>query len=100
MKCLACDKPLDSDYCETEGCLLAGVPQMDEYDRMTAQEYRRQKIVEKAVSAATQVICEHCDGTVEEHNYLDAQVGFKFFQMMMAQINAELLKKDLNARRH
>jgi len=58
-------------------------------------EYRRQQIIEAAVSKADYILMENADGSVEELNYLTAKVAEKFMQKALNPFSAAMLKKDL-----
>ncbi|MDP2917093.1 MAG: hypothetical protein Q8O16_04095 [Dehalococcoidia bacterium] len=59
------------------------------------REYERRKIVEKAVEAADRIILDGSDGTVEETNWLTAEVARKFNEKVNHAFQTALLKKDL-----
>jgi hypothetical protein len=62
---------------------------------MEEKELRRNKIVEKAVTAADRIIIEESDGSIEEINYLTAMVAKKFIEKALLPFQQEILKKDI-----
>jgi hypothetical protein len=61
-----------------------------------ARELVRNDIIQKAVDAANAVILEGSDGSVEETNYLTAQVGYRLTGTAISQFQSALLARDMN----
>lgn len=97
MKCLHCQKPLDSDYCTTEDCLLANVPQWEQYDRLTAIDLRRQGIVRMAIDSVHHIISQSTAS--EETNFLYAMVAKALIESALNPFSMTLLKYDLAHRK-
>ena len=58
-------------------------------------EYKRNKIIESAVSAADGIILDGSNGSVEETNYLTAMVAKKFTEKALLPFQTAIQKKDL-----
>lgn len=61
-------------------------------------DVRRQKAIEEAVRKVMHVILEASDGSVEESNYLEAEIGLKIIEQVVSRISSQLLCKDLEKR--
>lgn len=59
------------------------------------REYERQEIIKKAVEATDHIILEGSDGSIEETNFLTAEVARKIMDRALLPFNTEMLKKDL-----
>ena len=59
------------------------------------REYERRQIIEQAVGAADRIILDGSDGSVEETNYLTAEVARKFMERALLPFNSTMLSKDL-----
>lgn len=59
------------------------------------KEIRRNEIIEQAVSAATEVIMEGSDGSVEETNFLTAEVARRLMEMALLPFANNLRHKDI-----
>lgn len=64
-------------------------------DEQDERDFRRQEAVRKAVQAADRIIVDQSDGTVEELDYLTAQVAMTFFEKTIMRTQHALLRKDL-----
>lgn len=100
-KCLNCGKPLMGfyrDVCVEQNCVLYHIKQLDEHDRMAANDFRKQKAVEAAVSAVHRIILDRSNGSVEETEYLTAQVGERILKSALASIYFRLQDKETRER--
>lgn len=61
------------------------------------REYHRHQVIQKAVEAADYIILEGSDGSVEETNFLTANVASKMMEKALHPFGTEMLKKDLEA---
>jgi KTSC domain len=93
---------LKMEGCDIDGDALAssrisGADDLDFEEDWLGQktEYKRQKAVERAVSAADRIILDASDGTVEETNFLTSQVAQKFAEKVNMAMAHELRKKEL-----
>lgn len=59
------------------------------------QEYHRRQVIQKAVDAADNIIMEGSDGSVEETNFLTAEVASKIMVKALLPFQTEILRKDL-----
>lgn len=59
------------------------------------REREREEIVKKAVEAADRIILDGSDGSIEETNYLTAEVAGKFNERVNIAISSALQRKDL-----
>ena len=59
------------------------------------REYERRQIIELAVGAADRIILDGSDGSVEETNYLTAEVARKLMERALLPFNSAMLSKDL-----
>jgi hypothetical protein len=59
------------------------------------KDIKRNKIIEQAVNVATEVIIEGSDGSVEETNYLTAEVARKLMEMALLPFASNLRYKDI-----
>ena len=59
------------------------------------REYERRQIIEQAVGAADRIILDGSDGSVEETNFLTAEVARKFMERALLPFNSAMLSKDL-----
>lgn len=59
------------------------------------REYERREIIKKAVEAADRIILDGSDGSVEETNFLTAEVARKFMERALLPFNSAMLHKDL-----
>jgi len=59
------------------------------------REQERAQIVSKAVEAADRIILDGSDGSVEETNWLTAEVTRRFGEKVYISIASALLRKDL-----
>lgn len=68
---------------------------LDNEDAQARRDWRRQRAIEKAVSAADHILMDATDGSVEELNYLTAMVANKWAQKACQPMIQAVLKKDL-----
>lgn len=59
------------------------------------RDVRRSKVVKEAVQAADEVIMEGTDHSVEETNYLTAQVAKKFTEKALRPFEQDIQAKDI-----
>jgi len=59
------------------------------------RERERNEIIRKAVEAADRIILDGSDGSVEETNYLTAEVARRMLEKSLYPFNTEMLRKDL-----
>ncbi len=59
-------------------------------------EYRRNKIVENAVSAADEIILDGSDGSKEETDYLTAMVAKKFMEKALFPFQTAIQNKEMD----
>ncbi|MBU2109471.1 hypothetical protein KKB71_00735 [Patescibacteria group bacterium] len=59
------------------------------------QQSRRNKIIEAAVEAADHIILDGFDGSVEETNYLIAEVARRFMKKALMPFQQQILYKDI-----
>lgn len=66
-------------------------------------EYLREQAVEQAVSAADKIILDASDGSIEETDYMTAEVAKKFVEKLeiaaMNKLNKKELTEEINAPR-
>lgn len=67
-------------------------------EKWQERKFRRDKIIESAVSAADGIILDGSDGSVEETNYLTAIVAKKFTEKALLPLQTAMQKKDLEER--
>ena len=68
---------------------------MANVDKWQERDARRDKIVEDAVNAANKIISDGSDGSVEETDYLTAEVARKFMEKALNPFSRDLLSKDI-----
>jgi len=59
------------------------------------RQFHRHRVIRKAVEAADRIILHGSDGSVEETNYLTAEVARGMVEKALHPFNTEMLKKDL-----
>lgn len=59
------------------------------------REYHRNKVIKEAVGKADRVILDGSDGSVEETNFITAEVAKAFMNKAMIPFNSAMTKKDL-----
>lgn len=59
------------------------------------REYHRHQVIRKAVEAADHIILEGSDGSVEETNFLTAEVARKIMERALLPFNTAMMRKDL-----
>lgn len=64
-------------------------------DTQQEREYKRQQAIDEAVLAADRIILNASDGSLEETNYLTAQVAKRFVDKATHPIDMALLQRDL-----
>ena len=64
-------------------------------EKWQEREYKRDKIIEDAVSAADRIILDGSDGSNEETNYLTGMVAKRFMEKVMIPFQTALQKKDI-----
>lgn len=65
-------------------------------DKHEENSKRREDTVDKAFEAANKIILEGSDGTVEDTNYLTAEVARKFVEVALMPFGVRLLERDVN----
>ena len=55
---------------------------------------RRNEIIENAVQAADRIILDGSDGSVEETDYLTAELARRFMEKALHAFEREILRKD------
>jgi len=65
------------------------------FEEQQLVEYRRQQVVEQALSAADRIILDGSDGTCEETNFLTAQVAEKMMTRALLPFLRDMMRKDL-----
>jgi len=68
---------------------------MKSLEERERREREREEIIRKAVEAADSIILDGSDGSVEETNWLTAQVAGKFYEKIYITLQLELQCKDL-----
>ncbi len=68
---------------------------MKSLEEREKREYERQQIVQRAVEAADRIILDGSDGSVEETNWLTAEVAGKFNEKVHIVFQSALLRSDL-----
>ena len=64
-------------------------------DKWMEASARRDEIIEEAVEAADRIILDGSDGSVEETDYLTAEVARKFMEKALHAFEREMLRKDM-----
>jgi len=64
-------------------------------DDIQNSQHRREQIVREAVRVADRIIMDGSDGSVEETNFLTAEVARSFMEKALQHFSREMLKKDL-----
>lgn len=59
------------------------------------REYERSQIIKQAVEAADRIILDGSDGSVEETNYLTAEIASKIMERALLPFSSAMLHKDL-----
>jgi hypothetical protein len=59
------------------------------------REIKRNEIIERAVSAATEIIMEGSDGSVEETNYLMSEVASRFMDAALIPFANSIRHRDI-----
>ncbi len=72
-----------------------GEVSMKNLEEREEREYERQQIVRNAVEAADRIILDGSDGSVEETNWLTAEVSGKFNEKVHIVFQSALSRKDL-----
>ena len=63
-------------------------------------EYRRQKVVEAAMSAIHHILDEGSDGSVEEADFLYSVLAVKLIESNHGRVQSRMLRHDLEQRHH
>jgi len=63
-------------------------------DKWMKLSARRSEIIEEAVEAADRIILDGSDGSVEETDFLTAEVARKFMEKAFHAFSREILRKD------
>jgi len=64
-------------------------------DKWMEVSARRNKTIEEAVEAADRIILDGSDGSVEETDYLTAEVARQFMEKTLNAFSREILRKDM-----
>jgi len=64
-------------------------------EKWQERDYKRNKIIEDAVSAADRIILDGSDGSNEETNYLTAMVAKRFMERALLPFQTTLQRKDI-----
>lgn len=67
-------------------------------EKWEERDYKRNKIIEDAVSAADRIILDGSDGSNEETNYLTAMVAKRFVKRALLPFQTTLQRKDIEER--
>ncbi len=59
------------------------------------RDYHRHQIIQQAVEAADRIIMGVSDGSIEESNFLTANVASKIMERALLPFHTEILRKDL-----
>ena len=102
MTCIHCSGKLEASQCTDKNCYLYMMEQTED-ERAQLNDYRRQRIVEDAVSAADEILMKQANGTVEELDHLTACMAKEFVgkvhgRVMMVMMRAESEEKVKKAR--
>ncbi len=64
-------------------------------EKWEERDARRNKIIEDAVNVADRIILDGSDGSVEETDYLTAEVARKFTEKALRPFSRDILRKDI-----
>jgi len=64
-------------------------------EKWQEKEYKRDKSVEDAVTAADRIILDASDGSNEETNYLTAMVAKRFMEKALLPFQTAIQRKDI-----
>jgi len=63
-------------------------------EKWQENDCRRQQVIKEAVDTANRIIGRGSDGSVEETNYLTAEVAFELIQMALVPFHNDLRRHD------